>query len=344
MTIVASSAADGFIQRLHEGLRFYLVHGSDEGLIHERAKAILAKVLDGDADPLRIVRLDGEAIGRDPGVLADEAYAIPMFGGARAIWIDAQGRDLLPALEPLMAKPPSDCAIVVKAGQLRKGTALRSAFEKAPNAASIECFSDDAKALQQLIDSETKAAGVAIAPDARAALLTLLGADRQTSRGEIAKLIAYVAGQPRIELADIQAIVSDAAPSSLDELVDQALLGDLQGAVASAIRYFHEGGDGDQLMIRLIQRLTLLHRLRLEMDQGRSFDTACQALFVRLPLAARQGLARQAERWTSESIVRRLPTVRLASARVRADARLGEVLATRAIWALASRTSAGRGS
>lgn len=344
MTVVASSAADGFIHRLPGGLTFYLVHGSDEGLVHERAKAILAKVLDGDADPLRIVRLDGEAILRDPGVLADEAYAIPMFGGARAIWIDAQGRDLMAALEPLLAKPPDDCAIVVKAGQLRKGTALRSAFEKAPNAASIECFSDDAKALQQLINSETKAAGVAIAPDARAALLALLGADRQTSRGEIAKLVAYVAGKERIELADIQAIVSDAAPSSLDELVDQALLGDLQGAVASATRYFYEGGDGDQLMIRLVQRLTLLHRLRLEMDQGRSFDTACQALFVRLPIAARQGLARQAEHWTSESIACRLPTVRLASARVRADPRLGEVLATRAIWALASRSSAGRGT
>ena len=58
----------------------------------------------GDADPLRLTRLDGDAVARDPGALADEAYAVSMFGGSRAIWIEAQARDLLPALEPLFAR------------------------------------------------------------------------------------------------------------------------------------------------------------------------------------------------------------------------------------------------
>jgi DNA polymerase III subunit delta len=342
MTIINSSAADGFIQRLPKDLRFYLVHGSDEGLTHERSKTIVGKLLGGDMDPLRVVRLDGDTIARNPGVLADEAYAIAMFGGERAIWIDAQGRDLLPALAPLFASPPSDCAIVVKAAQLKRGAPLRSAFEKAANAASVECYSDEAKALGQMIDAEVAEAGLAIAPDARAALLELLGADRQSTRGEIAKLILYAHGRSRIEIEDIEAIVSNAAPSSLDDLVDQALLGDLRGAAASAMRYFSDGGDGDQLIVRLIQRLTLLHRLRLEMDQGRSFDTACQASYVRLPAPAARKLAVQAERWTTESIARRLPTARAVSARVRAEPRLGEILATRSIWALAARSGVGK--
>jgi DNA polymerase III subunit delta len=342
VTIVNSSAADGFIQRLPKDLRFYLVHGSDEGLTHERSKAIVGKFLGSDTDPLRVVRLDGDTITRNPGILADEANAIPMFGGGRAIWIDAQGRDLLPALAPLFARPPIDCAIVVKAAQLKKGAPLRSAFEKAANAASVECYSDEAKALGQMIDAEVAEAGLTIAPDARVALLELLGADRQTTRGEITKLVLYTYGRSRIEIEDIEAIVSDAAPSSLDELVDQALLGDLRGAVASATRYFSDGGDGDQLMIRLAQRLTLLHRLRLEMDQGRTFDAACQASYVRLPAPAARKLSGQAERWTSESIARRLPTARVVSARVRAEPRLGEILATRAAWALAARPGGGK--
>jgi DNA polymerase III delta subunit len=95
-------------------------------------------------------------------------------------------------------------------------------------------------------------------------------------------------------------------------------------------------------MIRLVARMTLLHRLRLEMDQGRPFDAACQALFVRLPISARRALAKQAERWTTESIAQRLPAVRLASARVRTETQLAEVLATRALWALASGRRGGR--
>ena len=95
-------------------------------------------------------------------------------------------------------------------------------------------------------------------------------------------------------------------------------------------------------MIRLVARLTLLHRLRLEMDQGRPFDAACQALFVKLPMSARRALAKQAERWTTASIAERLPAVRLASARVRTETQLAEVLATRALWALASRRRGAR--
>ena len=268
MSIVNSAAADGFIQRLPKEIGFYLVHGQDEGLAHERVNAILRSRIGDDLDPLRLVRLDGDALARDPGALADEAYAISMFGGSKAIWIDAQGRDLMPALEPLFARPPADCTIVVKAGQLKKGTALRTAFEGSAARAAIECYSDDANALQSLIDAEARGAGLTIAPDARAALVDLIGADRRTTRGEIAKLMLYARGQAEITVEDVEAIVADAAPSNLDAVIDHALLGELPAVEAALARFFHDGGDADYLMIRLIARLTLLHRLRLEMDQG----------------------------------------------------------------------------
>ena len=213
-----------------------------------------------------------------------------------------------------------------------------AASKASQNCAAIECYSDDANALEALIDAEARAAGLSIAPDAKAALVALTGADRQTTRGEIAKLMLYARGTSRITAEDVEAIVSDAAPSNLDQVVDQALLGDLAAVETSLTRFFHEGGEADHLMMRLVQRLLLLHRLRLEMDQGRPFEAACQALFVKLPASARRALAKEAERWTSESIAGRLPAIRLASARVRADSRLAEVLATRALWTLASRS------
>ncbi len=342
MTVVRNAAADGFIERMATDVRFCLVHGSDEGLTHERSKAIVRKVLSGDADPLRLTRLEGDAIAKEPGILVDEAYAASIFGGSRAIWIDAQGRDLLAALAPLFENPPKDCTIVVKAGQLKKGTALRSAFEKMANGASIECYADDPKELGSLIDAALREGGLTISAEARADLQALLGADRQTTRNEIAKLMLYSLGRPRIEVADVEAIVSDAAPSVQDELVDRALLGDLPAVAVYAARFFREGGDAQILMARLVARLTLLNRLRLEMDQGRPFDAACQALFVRLPPTALRGLGAVAERWTTDSIARQFPAVRAASARVRADSRLSEVLATRTLWALASRSSARR--
>ena len=343
MSIVNSAAADGFIQRLPKEIRFYLVHGQDEGLAHERVKAIVRNLIEGDADPLRLVRLEGDAVARDPGALADEAYAVSMFGGARAIWIDAQARDLLPALEPLFARPPTDCAIVVKAGQLRKGTGLRAAFETSPIGASIECYSDDASALEALIDAEARAAGLAIAPDARAALVALTGADRQTTRGEIAKLMLYARGKSAITAEDVEAIVSDAAPSNLDEVVDQALLGDLPAVETALTRFFHDGGEADHLMMRLVARLLLLAPASARNGSG-------PAVRRRLPGAVREiadaGPPRAGEAGRTLDLGVHRPTPARGSAgeraRSRRYSRLAEVLATRALWTLASRGRGGR--
>ena len=319
------------------------MHGGDEGLVHERVKGIVAAALGGDPDPLRLVRFDGDALARDPGALADEAYAVPMFGGRRAIWIDAQGRDLLPALEAAVRPPAPRLRDRRQGGILKKGTALRNAFEKRSNSASIECYPDEERSLGPLIDAEARAAGLTIAPDARDYLIALLGADRQTTRSEIAKLMLYARDKGAIAVEDVEAIVADAAPSGLDDFVDAALIGDMAGIEAAARRFFHEGGDADLLMIRAIARALLVYRLRLEMEQGRSFDMAAQALFVRLPSASRAALARQAERWSSATLLRALPLCARRAPRVRGEPKLSDALATRALWALAQRARGGRG-
>ena len=187
-----------------------------------------------------------------------------------------------------------------------------------------------------MIDAEARAAGLAIAPDARAALITLLGADRQTTRGEIAKLMLYARDKPRIEVEDVEAIVSDAAPSTLEMMIDPALSGDRAGLEAGAGRYFADGGDPGFLVTRLAQRLTLLHRLRLEMEAGKGFETATQGMFLRMSPTGRAALGKQAERWSAASAARRLPAVAALAGRVRRYPRLAEAVALRALWALAS--------
>ncbi len=218
MTAIATFAADGFIERLPPDVQFFLVHGIDEGLAHERSKAIVRKLVGADPDPLRLVRLEGEALARRPE--AFPTRPMPCRCSAAAGRSGSTRRDAISCRRwsRCSSARRAECAIVVKAAQLKKGHALRTAFEKAANAAAIECYGDEPKALGALIDAEVRNAGLAIAPDARAALVDELGADRQTSRAEIAKLILFARGQSRIELADVRAIVSDAAPSPLDEL------------------------------------------------------------------------------------------------------------------------------
>ncbi len=341
MTVIGSAAADSFIDRASERHQFYLVYGPDEGLTHERSRAIARKVLGGDDNPLNLIRLDGDQVAREPGALVDEAYAISMFGGDRVIWIDAQRQDLLRALSPLFAKPPHNTTLIVRAAQLKKDSALRQAFERMTNGASIECYSDEHASLARLLEGEALAAGIAIAPEARAALLALLGADRETTRGEIAKLMLYALGRPQIEVEDLEAIVSGAAPSKLERGVDCSLRGDIRGAATSAAQFFGESGDGEHLMTRLVAQFVLLHRLRLEMDRSQPSDASRLSSFARLPPSVRRTLSLQANASTSEAIARRMPAIQSATAHVRARPHLSRLLATRLLWALATSVAKG---
>ena len=80
-----------------------------------------------------------------------------------------------------MAAPPKDCRIVIEAGDLKRGAALRNACERAKNAVAIPCYADAERDLARIVDEELREAGLAIAPDARATLIPLLGGDRRAS-------------------------------------------------------------------------------------------------------------------------------------------------------------------
>jgi DNA polymerase-3 subunit delta len=257
-----------------------------------------------------------------------------MLGGHRVIWIDAQSRDLARFLEPIIAHPPKDCWIIVEAGNLKRGAVLRTAVDRAANALSIECYPDERRAVITLIEAEAREAGVEVTREARESLLSLLGQDRLTTRGEIAKLMIYVAGSRRIELRDVEAIVTDAAASVLSELIDQLLLGQTTEVERPAARFFAAGGDPGLLILRLVSQLASLQNLQAEVEAGVSLERTLQEHFTKLPTGVRMSLARQAERWTLCAMKNKLPIVQKTSARVRRGGRLGASLSMRVLLAL----------
>ncbi|WP_026608448.1 DNA polymerase III subunit delta [Methylocapsa acidiphila] len=331
MVAVKSYEADRFLGRPPAHVFLYLVFGPDVGLVAERRRALIRAAVDDPKDPFQLVRLSGDDLAADPLRLADEANTIPLFGGRRAIAIEAQGKSFIAAIEAVLAAPPRDCAIVIEAGALKKDAPLRKLCEREKNAAAIECYPDSPKEVGQLIDAEIAAAGLSIAPDARALLASLLGQDRSSTRSEIAKLTLYAHGDGEINVDHVAAIVSDASSLVQDQAVNAAFQGDLAALEAGARRVFHEGGDYNQLLGAALRHGLTLHRARLDLEAPNASQDAGAGGWRR-PGAFDQHL----RAWTSARLLRAVELLAEAIGRARREPGLSQAIAMRALWTIAN--------
>ena len=328
MVAIRSSDADRFINHPPDGVFLYLVFGTDAGLVAERGRTILAKAVDDPRDGFQLVKLDGDDVAGDPLKLADEANAVPMFGGRKAIGLEASGKSLIPALEPLLRAPPRDCVVVVEAGALKRDHLLRKLCEREKAAAAIECYPDSPREIGQLIESELAGSGLSIDPDAKELLMSLLGQDRLTTRSELEKLATYAHGESRVRVAHVEAIVADASAMVMDHAIDGAFAGAFAAVETTTERIFQENGDVNALLASALRHATALHRARVAIDHGGRGDGAFYG--------PRKALAEQQLRnWDSTRLGKAIDVLGDAIGRARREPRLAQPIAVRALWSVA---------
>ncbi len=338
MVAVKTSDAERFIKKPPSNIFLYLVCGSDAGLVSERAQAIIAQAIDDPKDPFQFLRLSGDELAGDPLRLADEANTMPLFGGRRAIFIEAQGKGFTSAVEPVLRIPPRDCTIVIEAGSLKRDAPLRRLCEKDANAAVLECYPDSAKDLAQLVEQELRAENLSIEAEAKTLLISLLGQDRLTTRSEIGKLLLYARGAGEVRVEHVEAIVADASALVLDKAIDGAFEGDFDAVEATAERVFSEGGDYNTLLGAALRHATLLHRMRLDAESGRSATAAGFGGFRRSAT-----LDRHVRTWSSPKLARAIEILSQAIGKARREPVVADMITVRALWsvALTARSKAG---
>lgn len=288
-------------------IRAVLIYGPDDGLVAERAATLVKNITGGGDDPFSVVRLESNDIADDPARLADEAHAVPMFGGPRAIAVRLSGgRAVDSALAALLETPPADSWVVVAAGELRRDAPLRKLFEKHPGAAAIPCYADQARDLDRVIDEELAAAAITISGEARTLLHRLIGADRLASRSEVQKLCLYAAETGRVDVDDVRAAVGDASAFAVDDAIDALALGDA-GEFDRAFRRLIAAGTQGFVVIGAVQRhFDFLHLSRAAYDAGASAKEIVTRARPPIFFRRQPAVERQIALWPRQRIERAL--------------------------------------
>jgi DNA polymerase-3 subunit delta len=317
------------VERVPSAVLFY---GTDAGLVGERA-AMLARRL-AEAHDGEILRLDDADLDDDPDRIGVELLTRPMFGGRKIVRATTGRRINAASLKPLVEVGRLEGFLIVEAGSLRKGDALLTLFETAVGAAAVACYPDEARDLESVIGDVLAGARMQIAPEARKLLVSRLGADRALSRAEVEKLTLYARGKVRIEEADVEAAVGDAAETALDRVVLAAASGRPGEAVRECERCVTGGEDAQRVIAALQNHFMRLHRLRGAHDAGRSLDDLIRALKPRPNYRQEAAIAQQVRQWPLGSLNAALARIGDAAKAARLNSALDTTLAERLLLAL----------
>ena len=282
MTALRGKEIDAYLARPDPARPIILLYGPDAGLVRERADALLKSAVDDPDDPFSLVRLDGDELSAEPSRLVDEALTVPLFGGRRAIRVRAGARSFASGIDTLADMPLKDCRIVIEAGDLRPESPLRKACERAKTAVAIGCYPDGERDLARLIDDELQVASLRIAPDARAALMSLLGGDRQASRNELKKLTLFAHGEGEVTLDHVTAVVSDASDLKLDPIIDGAFAGKPELVETEFAKAMVAGTYPGVIIMSAQRHAAWLHKSALAVAEGTPVATLLESGFPRL--------------------------------------------------------------
>ena len=334
MVAIKAADVDAFLARPDPARPIVLVFGPDAGLVSERVNAIVKASVDDPNDPFALARLDGEDLAAEPSRLVEEAQTIPLFGGRRAVWVKAGSRNIAPAVEALIAGPKSECRVVIEAGDLRRNAPLRTLCERAKNAAALPCYADSERDRARLIDDEMRAAGLTLAPDARALLIPLLGGDRQASRNELRKLALYARGQSEVGVDAVTAVVSDASALALDDIVDAAFAGRPAELEAQLAKARTAGTPAGSMLFAAQRQVAQLHKWRIAIEDGSPFSLDA----VQPPLHFRRKTLVEAalKLWSVARLGAVMAELADATLESRRNASLADTIAERALLAIAA--------
>ena len=344
MAQVRAHEADNYLKKPNPAHRVFLVYGPDRGLVSERAKKLAQNCGVDLNDPFSAIQLHADDAAADPARISDEAHTVSMFGGSRVVWIKGSTqKNLVKAIDPVLVTPPNDAIVIVEGGDLKKSAPLRSRIEKAATAMALPCYQDEVRAINGVIDEELSLNSSSITSNARKMLISLLGADRLASRGEVQKLCLYAGQGVTIDEDIVELVVGDASALAVDSVIDAAGTGNIAEMEHTLKRLFAQGTAIFQIVSSMQRHFQILHQARVKMDATRQPATAAVAA-MRPPInfKRKDSVVRALSIWNSSALERMLERLDKVSLDSRANAALAMPLVATALLAIS--IEANRGS
>jgi DNA polymerase-3 subunit delta len=283
-------------------VRFYLFHGPDTAQSRALGQRLVQALNAGKS-----IVASG-AVKSDPASLADEAGAMSLFGGARVIWIEPAGEEILSGVEALLAAPSFENPVVAIAGSLTKASALRKLAEASPNAVAFAAYLPEGQDAARMVADLGRGFGLKISQPVADRIAGTAANDQAVVSQELLKLALYLDASPHspkdLDHDAVDAVGTDTAEGDIMRLADLALSGQLED-LANELARLPSGGSEGILVVRSLQRrLMMLAPMRARVERGESPDAVMTSLGKALFWKDKAIVGRMLAQWDAERLAK----------------------------------------
>ena len=285
----------------------YLIVGDDEAEM-SRLVADVSALVEDELRAFNLERLYAGEKAAAPASIVESARTLPMMGDRRVVVVlraekllkpkrrgkaveedeDGEGDEPpgdVDLLEAYVKSPEPLTVLVLVASDVDRTRRLYKTIQK--QATIVECWGlkgardarvdlrQVARSAEMLVKQAVADAGQQIEPAAARLIAERAGTDIATLRGDLDRLLLYAAGKPKIELKDVQEVVS-AETAQDDWAVTTAIQ---RGNTAEALRQIALALESGGVSYKILGQLGWFVREKLPDIDSRRVPAAIDALF-----------------------------------------------------------------
>lgn len=314
--------------------RFFLLYGPDDS----GSRAFLKMLAAAAGAEAERVDISGAELKADPARLADEAASISLFGGARYIVVEPAGDEVLAAVEALAQAPAAGNPVAIVAGALKPASRLLKLALADPSAMAFASYVPEGRDADRLVMEMARDHGLGMRPDTARRIADAAAGNRAIIAQELAKFALFVDAAPdrpqQIEDDVIEAVGAASEEGDLSRLVDSVGGGNPAMLQAELLRLSSEGIEGIPLIRAVLRRMTLLTKLRAEVERGNSVSTVMASQGKAIFWKEKDAVALQLSRWRSDLLAKCMGRLLESERQVKASGGLGPLAVDEELFAI----------
>ena len=281
-----------------------LIYGQNEGLVTDHVDKIKSYLSN---EQYELINFNGKDLDDNPQSLDNVMRTVSMFHENKLVIADSIKDKHLEFIEEAILGSPQQSILIIKDGNLKKSSKIRSFFEKDKNCISLACYEDDGRSTMKNIEGFIKKNNFRINSEIKNYLLQSLSNDRMVSKHELEKIeIFYSDTSESISIENIKVLLNDNSTQDLNKMNENVMFGNVSKSSKIVNKLFSEGVNPISLVRSLTSYLLRIQTTKIEMQKGNNFDTSIKALKPPVFWKDKDSFQRHCQNWPLSSIEKNL--------------------------------------